>query len=203
MAQRTPTQTPPADSPAAEAKQALAQWRLALRYAAAAAGPVAKSAARAVGERASRITAHKESLAEHLDPTRAEQGDRMGDAVDALLGKLGTPGRLAAQASLGSRALARLQGEGGGSDGDDDRGTEPGEEPEDAPDSEAGERSPDATAEGEEPEGSAEPAEGHVAGTAADRRDDEGADPLRAGFKHAYSEEVENYDHQDAYTQTR
>ena len=30
-----------------------------------------------------------------------------------------------------------------------------------------------------------------------------GADPLHTDFDHAYSDEVENYEHQDAYASTR
>ena len=51
----------------------------------------------------------KKSLAKRLNPAETEKGGRVGDAADALLAKLGPPGKLASKVSLGSRAVERLK----------------------------------------------------------------------------------------------
>ena len=49
------------------------------------------------------------SLMERLNPATTEKGGRTGDMVDALLAKLGAPGKIASKASLGSRVVERMR----------------------------------------------------------------------------------------------
>jgi hypothetical protein len=204
---------------------------LALRYASAAVKPAAKQAASGVKERLAKATSGDGSLKERLNPAKTEQGGRVGDGADALLEKLGTPGKLAAKASLGSRIVERLTPDLDDEADADDRvdadlpETEEEEEAlleeqraakEDAADEEAEQEEPDAEEPvAEEPEAEAddeadEPAAEDesedrikpVKGHSEPVRAHPGADPLHTDFEHAYSEEVENYEHRDAYAST-
>ena len=87
-------------------------WGLALRYASAAVTPVAKGATQGVKngvkERLSAATSSETSLKDRLNPSTTEKGGKVGDAADALLAKMGKPGKLAAKVSLGSRVVGRL-----------------------------------------------------------------------------------------------
>src|SRR2546421_11467868 len=99
--------------PSEHAREALTEWGKAIRFGALALAP--------------RLSP-KGSLKERLDPTKAEQGGRVGNAADALLSKLGAPGKLASKASLGSRAVERLipgssHGNGNGASGSNGDGT--------------------------------------------------------------------------------
>jgi uncharacterized membrane protein len=89
---------------AAYGREAVAEWADAVRYGGRAVAARLRSDAGA-SERA--------SLRERLDPSTTEKGGRVGDAADAVLAKLGKPGKLAAKVSLGSRVVERL-GVGGG-----------------------------------------------------------------------------------------
>jgi hypothetical protein len=128
-----------AGKPTAEAREALAMWGLALRYATAAVKPVAKGATHGVKERLSSATSSETSLKDRLNPSTTEKGGKVGDAADALLGKMGKPGKLASNASLGSRMVGRLApgtNEESGEPEPTDESEEPIEEPEAAADSE-------------------------------------------------------------------
>lgn len=83
------------------AQEALAEWSNAVRY-----------GARAVAARLSEGVGSSDhaSLRERLDPSTTEKGGRLGDAADAVLAKLGTPGKLASKVSLGSRVVDRVGG---------------------------------------------------------------------------------------------
>jgi hypothetical protein len=250
------TATDVAGKPKAEAREALAMWGLALRYATAAVKPAAKGATQGVKERLASATSSETSLKDRLNPSKTEKGGKVGDAADALLEKMGTPGKLAAKASVGSRVVERLT-PGTSTDAPDAEQAaepdEPAEEPEaeveseepveepqadeaeeDGPqaadesepsDSDAdGEDQDDDEADEDEPaEASAEDDEDDEDEPAeADAEDDEpsgrgngvkphskpiephpGAQPLHTDFDHAYADEVENYEHQDAYATTR
>ena len=192
--------SPPAVSPADEARVALASWGLALRYASAAVKPSVGRATTAVKERVANAVTGERSLKERLDPTQVAAGGRVGDAADALLAKFGKPGKLAAKAGMGSRAVERVL-------------PLPREdhEDEDAPDLESeadAEAAPesDDTLEGEAPPEADEAPEDEPGDEASEPEPvpsaeggHEGADPLHTDFDHAYRAEVENYDHEDAY----
>jgi hypothetical protein len=152
VAQRKPVDA----QPAAEAKRALAQWRLALRYAAAAARPGAEAAARVV---------------------RATGADLASRAVERL------------------RALGEERADQGQAAESPDEGAAEDEREPDGPAAEEDGAPPADEEPGAEADGTDEEPD-------ADERDG-GADPLRAGFEHAYSDEVENYEHRDAYANTR
>jgi uncharacterized membrane protein len=112
--------------PADHAREAAAEWGKAIRLGGAALAPVAKDAGAAVTSRLNPLSSAKpsgkgskassdkgskgseRSLGKRLNPTKTEKGGRAGDAADTLLSKLGTPGKLASKASLGSRAVERL-----------------------------------------------------------------------------------------------
>jgi len=47
-------------------------------------------------------------LRDQLNPAKTEKGGRIGDAADSMLEKLGTPGKLASKASLGSRVVDKF-----------------------------------------------------------------------------------------------
>jgi hypothetical protein len=229
-----------AGKPTAEAREALAMWGLALRYATAAVKPVAKGATHVVKERLSSATSSETSLKDRLNPSTTEKGGKAGDAADALLGKMGKPGKLASKASLGSRMVGRLApgtDEESGEPEPTDESEEPIEEPEAAADGEEPVEEPEtAEAEDDEPETAAEsePSGSDADSEAQDDQDEAeddpeepatksaapegtrpvkphskpvephpGAEPLRTDFDHAYSEEVENYEHRDAYATTR
>lgn len=92
------------------AQEALSEWSNAARY-----------GARAVAARLRESVGSSEgaSLRERLDPSTTEKGGRLGDAADAALARLGTPGKLASKVSLGSRIVNRVGGgAGNGSAGD-------------------------------------------------------------------------------------
>ena len=197
-----------AGTPSAEAREALALWGLALRYASAAVAPVAKGAAHSVKERLSTATSGDGSLKERLDPSKTEKGGKIGDAADALLEKMGPPGKLAAKASLGSRVIDRItpDHDGGHEDDQVEADLPKTEEEEEAvlEEHQAQRTEPEA---GEEPAGpSSEGEEDEVAEQAEaeePKQSHEGAAPLHTDFDHAYSGEVENYEHQDAYATPR
>src|SRR5215213_1203456 len=111
------------------AREAVAEWKDALRHGTAALAPVAQSARSAVTRKLNPLSGQEEgsdskkkgsgkkkgstgkekgSVGKKLNPTETEKGGRVGDAADALLAKLGKPGKLASKASLGSRAVERL-----------------------------------------------------------------------------------------------
>src|SRR3954452_6507913 len=104
--------------PGDHAREAAAEWGKAIRLGGAALAPVAKDAGAAVTSRLNPLSSAKPSgkgskgsetsLGKRLNPTKTEKGGRAGDAADALLSKLGTPGKLASKSSLGSRAVERL-----------------------------------------------------------------------------------------------
>src|SRR5688572_29648935 len=149
--------------PTAEAREALAMWGLALRYAAAAVKPVAKGAAdgakSGVKKRVAAATSSDTSLKDRLNPSHTEKGGKVGDAADALLEKMGKPGKLAAKASLGSRMVGRLAPGTNEESGEPepDESEEPIEEPEAAADSGEPVEEPEAAeVEGDEPEAAAE-----------------------------------------------
>jgi uncharacterized membrane protein len=79
---------------AAYGREALAEWRDAVRY----------------GGRA---------IAARLSPAETGKGGRLGDAADAALARLGAPGKLASKVGLGSRVVSRIGGgTGNGAAGD-------------------------------------------------------------------------------------
>jgi uncharacterized membrane protein len=86
------------------------QWGKAVRYGALALTPIAKRA----GHAARALPLGRKdggggrSLKDRLNPASSEKGGRAGDAADAMLAKLGTPGKLASKMSLGSRAVERI-----------------------------------------------------------------------------------------------
>jgi len=118
-----------AKGPGDHAREAAAEWGKAIRHGTAALAPVTKSASAALKDRLSPGSGGERSLKDKANPTKIEKGGRVGDAADALLAKLGKPGKLASKASLGSRAVDRLTPDVGGDDdtktGDDD-GTKTG-----------------------------------------------------------------------------
>ena len=219
-------------APSEEAREALAKWGLALRYASAAVRPAAKQAATGVKQRIAKATSGDGSLKERLNPAKTGKGGRIGDGADALLEKLGTPGKLAARASLGSRAVDRLTPDLAESGEEDDRVTDlpETEEEEEAvleerqaaqadasdedqeppeEDEEQREDDPQASDESDEPASEADADEDEaadkeeIADEAEPVQAHEGAAPLHTDFEHAYSEEVENYVHRDAYASRR
>ena len=97
MAQSGQTQRGPADY----GREALEQWAEAARY-----GVRALKARReAAGE--------KPSLKQRLDPSQVDKGGKAGDLADLALARLGTPGRLASKAKMGSRLVERVTGASG------------------------------------------------------------------------------------------
>jgi hypothetical protein len=231
-----------AEKPTAEAREALAMWGLALRYASAAVKPVAKGATQgvknSVKDRLSAATSSETSVKDRINPSSTEKGGKVGDAADALLAKMGKPGKLASKVSLGSRVVGRLA-PGTTEEPDEQEPTaeseETVEEPDEAADREEAVEEPEAAgSEDDDPEASAE---SEPSGSDAEDEDEEaedddpdesaaksdatdghlkevkphsepvrahpGADPLHTDFDHAYSEEVENYEHRDAYATTR
>jgi uncharacterized membrane protein len=101
----------------AHARQAIAEWRKAVRYGAAAISPLARSAARAArpAKAGGRGGGQRPPLRERLNPSKTEKGGRIGNVADKLLSKMGTPGKVASAFALGSRALERMRD--GGDDG--------------------------------------------------------------------------------------
>lgn len=93
--------------PSEYAKEAVSEWGNAIRYAAAAASPVAKRTRERVTERMSERRSH-ERLRDQLNPAKTDKGGRIGDAADSMLEKLGKPGKLAAKMSLGSRVVDKF-----------------------------------------------------------------------------------------------
>jgi uncharacterized membrane protein len=82
--------------PSEYAKEAASEWRKAARLAAAALSPGAKNAIR------------------RLKSANSTRGGQVGSAADALLAKMGRPGKLAARMSLGTRAVEKLRPGGAG-----------------------------------------------------------------------------------------
>src|SRR3954451_4362422 len=104
---------------AAYGREALAQWSEAVLY-----------GGRAIAARLSERegTSDRPPLRERLDPSTTEKGGRVGDAADAALAKLGSPGNLASKLSLGSRIVERVRGgigNGAGADASPRDGDEP------------------------------------------------------------------------------
>jgi hypothetical protein len=93
--------------PSEYAKEAVSEWGNAVRYAVEAAGPVAKRTRQRLSDRWSDRLSHSR-LRDQLNPAKTDKGGRVGDAADSMLEKLGTPGKLAAKASLGSRVVDRF-----------------------------------------------------------------------------------------------
>jgi hypothetical protein len=125
----------------------------------------------------------------------ADTGGRVGDGADALLARFGAPGKLAAKASLGSRAVSRLTPDLGVEDG------EPDEDEARAADPEAGAADDaDVAAEGdrEEPGDGREEPEDDRDDDQVDREEhqDDGED---GEFEHAYSDAVKEIEHHEAY----
>jgi hypothetical protein len=190
-----------------------------LRYASAAVKPSAGRATTAVKERVANAVTGDRSLKERLDPTQVAAGGRVGDAADALLAKFGKPGKLAAKAGMGSRAVERVLPTPKEDHEDEDApDLESEADAEAAPESDdtlEGEAPPEAddAAEDEPGEPDEEPRDELEHDEAGDPGDEasepepapsaegghEGADPLHTDFDHAYRAEVENYDHKDAY----
>jgi len=224
-------------------------WGLALRYASAAVKPVAKGATQgvknSVKDRLSAATSSETSVKDRINPSTTEKGGKVGDAADALLAKMGKPGKLASKVSLGSRVVGRLAPGTNEEPGEEEptaENEEPIREPEEsAEDTEEAVEEPEASgSEDDDPEASAE---SEPSGSDAEDEDEDedqadenedddpdetaaksdatdghlkkvkphsepvrahpGADPLHTDFDHAYSEEVENYEHRDAYATTR
>jgi uncharacterized membrane protein len=82
--------------PAEYGREALSQWAEAARY-----GMRALAARREAG-------GDRPPLSERLDPAKAEAGGKAGEMADLALSKLGSPGRLASKAKLGSRLVERV-----------------------------------------------------------------------------------------------
>jgi hypothetical protein len=208
--------------PSELAQEAVAEWRLALRYAVAAAKPVLGRGVERVKDRAkdraAGVVADRHSLKDRLNPAKTEKGGRLGDAADAILARFGTPGKLAAKASLGSRAVDKVTPT-----------PEPSDHPPDEDEMEAREEAAD-VAENEPSEGSSEDArtggdeedaqtggdeDAEPVASEGDRKDrpeDEAELPVPRGevehkeipsrYEHAYTDELENYEHREAYATT-
>jgi uncharacterized membrane protein len=106
---------------AAYGREALSEWTDALRY-----GSRAIAARLREGTDTSGLT----SLRQRLNPAETEKGGRVGDAADAVLARLGTPGKLASKVSLGSRIVDRVGGGMGNGAGGDASPEEDGAPPE-------------------------------------------------------------------------
>jgi len=237
-------------------------WGLALRYAAAAVTPAAKGATHDAKERLSAAATHGVAAAKHgvkerlsaagsngsvkerLNPSTTDKGGKVGDTADALLAKMGKPGKLASKLSLGSRVIGRLtpdlnddqsedepvaeeeapieepevsQGDGDepvqepqASEGEDEAVEEPAapadeSEPPDAPGPGGSQDEEDEDDEAKDPSVETTPDDriNPIKGHSEPVRAHPGADPLHTDFDHAYSDEVENYEHQDAYATPR
>ncbi len=203
------------EAPAAEARKAVELWGLALRYASSAVAPAAKGAAHGVKERVAAMASSDHSVKDRLDPSKTEKGGKPGDAADALLGRMGKPGRLAAKTALGSRIVGRIapslnddevEPEAPTAESDADEPVEESEEGgvrEDPPEAEASDEESEADASDDQPDEASEDERDRPQGQAKPVEPHPGAEPLHTDFEHAYSDEVENYEHQDAYAPTR
>ena len=80
------------------ARQALSEWRKAVRFGAAA---VLASGVKGA-------SADKPPLKERMNPATTEKGGRIGDAADRMLSKLGFLGKSASKLSLGSRVVDKV-----------------------------------------------------------------------------------------------
>jgi hypothetical protein len=107
---RTPTKRASPKTASDYAKVAASEWGDAVRYGAAAIAPMPKLLAERVKDSTvwSRVSSRDGSLKDRLNPTTTEKGGQAGDLADALLAKLGTPGKMASKASLGSRIVDRM-----------------------------------------------------------------------------------------------
>src|SRR5436190_5521726 len=95
----------PEPSPGDYAKEAVAEWAKAARYAAAAVTPLLKGTGGVTKSSGA-------PLKERLNPAKTEKGGRLGDAADFVLDKTGgKAGTVASKLSLGSRMVARLRGD--------------------------------------------------------------------------------------------
>jgi hypothetical protein len=160
-------------SPGVEAREALAMWGLALRYAKSAAAPSASHAVEAIKERVPKARLATWALA-----------------------------RLKPKGAAATWALARLKPEGAA-----DEDAEPeAEDAEGAMTAEGDEEAPQTKSEEEPAESEEEPGTGPTDEGPEEPREAEvpageshSADALDSDFDHAYSEDVENYEHRDAY----
>src|SRR5438067_405754 len=84
------------------AREAVAEWGKAVRYATAALGKT-----------------EGPSLKDRLNPARTGKGGRLGAGADRLLSKMGLPGTLAAKLGAGRRMVERLRGGSPANDGAD------------------------------------------------------------------------------------
>jgi uncharacterized membrane protein len=110
MAQSDQTQRGAADY----GREAIEQWAEAARY-----------GVRALKARREAAAGDKPSLKQRLDPSQTDKGGKAGDLADLALARLGTPGRLASKAKMGSRLVERVTGGGGGRGGEEvDAGAE-------------------------------------------------------------------------------
>jgi len=98
-------------------REALSEWSDALRY-----GGQAIAARLREG-----AGSDQASLRERLDPSQTEKGGRLGSAADAALARLGKPGKLAANVSLGSRIVDRIGGGATNGASEDSSSTDDGE----------------------------------------------------------------------------
>jgi hypothetical protein len=166
------------------AHEATAEWGLAARYAAAAMKPAVGRATEAVKERV-RARGEGPSLKDRLNPAVTDKGGRAGDLADFALAKMGKPGALAAKAGLGSRIVERLR---------------PAESEDGAPRDEADEEAEAFDEAEEESEETGDPDDVAQEPGEAETEEDP---PTSNEHEHAYSEEVESYEHHDAYPMTR
>jgi uncharacterized membrane protein len=80
------------------AREALSEWGKAARY-----------GARAIAAKRRERSDERPPLKERLNPATTDKGGRLGDVADVVLSKLGTPGKLASKASVGSRIVERMR----------------------------------------------------------------------------------------------
>jgi uncharacterized membrane protein len=90
-----------ASGPSAYAREALAEWRKAARFGAAAL--LASGGGASKGK-----SKDKPPLKERVSPATTEKGGKIGDAADNLLSRLGFLGKAASKFSLGSRAVDKV-----------------------------------------------------------------------------------------------
>lgn len=159
--------------PSEYAKEAVAEWGKAARLTGAALSPL-------VRRTAARITSASD-----------DKGGRIGDAADAVLSKMGKPGKLASKLGVGSRMVERARpSRNGGSANGDGSVTE---EHEDEPVAEQEQEEPLAEEEQEEPvaEKDGEPV--------AEEDEDEADDAEDGESPEAYEEEDEEDEPVEAY----
>jgi len=104
------------------AQEALSEWGNAVRY-----------GARAIAAKRRARAEAKPPLKERLNPAKTDKGGRMGDVADIVLSKLGTPGKLASKASVGSRVVERMRSKDDDADSAPAAGKAPASKGEDEP----------------------------------------------------------------------